>query len=119
MFVRSLRVGRAHSANREAKGAHPQNSSLAHLAMPLRKYVLNFSRPLHAASGNMRGRVYSPIQTGMTVMPDDEKQVLEGIRRNVIEMNRRLHDISRLVGVTVVIDAVACILLLLILWRNW
>jgi hypothetical protein len=55
----------------------------------------------------------------ITVMPDDEKQVLEGIRRNVIEMNRRLHDISRFVGVTALIGVIACALLLLILWRNW
>jgi hypothetical protein len=52
-------------------------------------------------------------------MPDDEKQILEGIRRNVIEMNRRLHDITRLADLTAVIGVVACILLLLILWRNW
>jgi hypothetical protein len=52
-------------------------------------------------------------------MPDDEKQVLEGIRRNVIEVNRRLHDISRFVGVTALSGVIACVLLLLILWRNW
>jgi len=50
-------------------------------------------------------------------MPDEEKQILEGIRRNVIEMNRRLHDISGLVGATALIGVVACLLLLLILWR--
>ena len=66
----------------------------------------------------MRGRVYRvELQTGITVMPDEEKQILEGIRRNVIEMNRRLHDISRLVGATALIGVVACLLLLLILWR--
>jgi len=52
-------------------------------------------------------------------MPDEEKQILEGIRRNVIEMNRRLNDISRLVGATALIGVVACFLLLLILWRYW
>ena len=52
-------------------------------------------------------------------MPDEGKQILEGIRRNVIEMNRRLHDISRLVGATALIGVVACLLLLLILWRYW
>ena len=68
----------------------------------------------------MRGRVYRvELQTGITVMPDEEKQILEGIRRNVIEMNRRLNDISRLVGATALIGVVACFLLLLILWRYW
>jgi hypothetical protein len=52
-------------------------------------------------------------------MPNDEKQVLEGIRRNVIEMNRRLHDISRFVGAISFVSVVACIPLFLILWRNW
>ena len=58
---------------------------------------------------------------GIAVMPlpNEEKQILEGIRRNVIEMNRRLHDISRLVGATALIGVVACFLLLLILWRYW
>ena len=52
-------------------------------------------------------------------MPNDEKQVLEGIPRNVIEMNRRLHDISRFVGAISFGGVVACILLFLILWRVW
>jgi len=60
-----------------------------------------------------------PQQTGITVMPDEEKQILEGIRRNVIEMNRRLNDISRFVGMSCLVGVVACILLGLILWRAW
>jgi hypothetical protein len=43
-------------------------------------------------------------------MPNDEKQVSEGIRRNVIEMNRRLNDISRFVGAITLVGVVACIL---------
>ena len=63
------------------------------------------------SSLNMRGRVYTSKQTGITVMPDDEKQVLEGIRRNVIEMNRRFRDITTLVSVTAITGVVACSLL--------
>ena len=63
--------------------------------------------------------VRKSLQTGITIMPNDEKQVSEGIRRNVIEMNRRLNDISRFVGAITLVGVVACILLVLILWRVW
>ncbi len=45
------------------------------------------------------------------------KQALDAIRRNVIEMNRRLRDLYMLVGAISLVGVVACILLLLILWR--
>ena len=57
-------------------------------------------------------------KTEIMVMPD-EKQVLEGIRRHVIEMNRHLRDITSFMGVTSIAGVAACILLFLILWRHW
>src|SRR5262249_35426292 len=70
-------------------------------AIPLRKFCVKFSLPLTCPQAETCEVLYTTVTSvnGNNVMPDDEKQVLEGIRRNVIEMNRRLKDISKFVGV--------------------